>query len=68
MIECTGFLVGDFMCYRCIHGDDIGGVFVFVEDGDTDNEQYICLACAMAVTRGEPLGKLQLRPGKPTAH
>jgi hypothetical protein len=61
MIECTGYMVGDFMCYRCLGGDGVG-VFVFVEDGNADDEQYICETCAKAVASGEVLGRMRIGP------
>lgn len=58
-IACTGFMVGDFLCYRCMQSGG-HGLFVFIENGNTDDEQYICAACADEVTAGDPLGRLQL--------
>jgi hypothetical protein len=58
-IECTGYLVGDFLCYRCLGASGpTTGLFVFVEDGNTDDEQYICETCADEVKSGAPLGRL----------
>ncbi len=62
-IKCTDYIVGDFMCCRCLGGDDVG-VFVFVEDGDTDNEQYICEQCAREVVDGATLGRYRIEAAK----
>ncbi len=63
MIECTGYIAGDWMCYRCLQGTGIGA-FVFVEDGDTADEQYLCETCADKVVGGDPLGRLRIRAVK----
>ncbi len=63
-IECRGWFLGDYMCYRCLQGTGIG-FFVFVEDGDTDNEQYLCEACALKVASGEELGRLRIAAATP---
>lgn len=46
------------MCVRC--GTNVPELAVLVEDGDTDNEQYVCEACVMAVFAGAPLGRMRL--------
>jgi hypothetical protein len=65
-IECTGYFVGDYMCYRCLGGDGVG-LFVFVEDGNTDDEQYICAKCADEVLAGGALGSMRIMAAKTEA-
>ena len=57
-----------WMCNRCFAATSV--LVRLVEDGDEDDEQYVCEACASAVLDGgEPLGRLRLVPAEPgTVH
>ena len=63
---CTGYLgdgdgAREWLCYRCLKGASV--LFVLVEDGHTDDEQYVCEACAHEVAMlKQPLGHLRLGP------
>lgn len=66
MIECrTVWDIGDkvYMCNRC-GGDVISEMWVFVEDGNTDDEQYVCATCAEEVAGGAVLGRLRITAAK----
>lgn len=68
-IEQRGVFAPDepWMCNRCFQATSV--IVELVEDGDEDDEQYVCEACAAAVAAGEPLGRLRLLPVPPgTVH
>ena len=62
-IECTGYLTSSndtpYMCYRCL--GDTSVLWVFVEDGNVEDEQYLCESCADVIAAGTPLGRLRLK-------
>lgn len=67
MIELrTYFDCGDneYLCYRCGCGTTV--LWVLVEDGNTDDEQYVCTQCAEAVAGGDALGRLRFEAPKPS--
>jgi hypothetical protein len=66
-VTCTGYFLGDYLCYRCLQGTGLGA-FILVEDGDTADEQYVCEACAREVAGGAELGRLRMDAVPEIAH
>jgi hypothetical protein len=58
----------ELLCYWCLKGSRV--LYVLEEDGNTDNEQYVCPACAQPVLDGEAAPKVlqvQAVPGPPVS-